>query len=221
MRRRLKLRRAECNEEELQTASATCQLKTERGVVCGAALDDDGYHACTCQAGGGVVRRHGRVIKGVGSLVARWAHTTPLEEQRVPAWDRPSRSQQPGRDPLERAILDLEYSADDGRIWIDVSIRHAAAGNHSEVASAARRDGEAARRGEREKHTRYPGDRLVPFVLECGGRLGGEARQWVRAHVAQLPEDTQQLELARAYKVVSCALQGQISRQLRKAAGLQ
>ena len=53
-----------------------------------------------------------------------------------------------------------------------------------------------------------------------GGRLGGEARQWLRSHVAQLPEDVRQQELARAYKVVSCALQGQLARQLRKAAGL-
>ena len=89
------------------------------------------------------------------------------------------------------------------------------------LATAAKRDGEAARRGEREKHLRYPGDRLVPFVLECGGRLGGEARQWLRSHVAELPEDTQLQEVTRAYKVVSCALQGQIARQLRKAAGLQ
>ena len=121
---------------------------------------------------------------------------------------------------MERAILDVEYSEDDGRVWLDISVRHSAAGNNSELSTAARRDGEAARRGEREKHTRYPGDRLVPFVVECGGRLGGEARQWLRDQVRQLPEDTQSKELARAYKVVSCAVQGQIARQLRKAAGL-
>jgi hypothetical protein len=220
LRKRLHCKRAECTQGELTTASATCQLKSATGVVCGLPLDDQGYHSCTCQAGGGVVRRHGRICKGVGSLVARWTSVRPLYEQRVPAWDRPSRSRLPNRDPVERAILDLEYQADDGRIWLDISARHPAAGSTSELATAARRDGEAARRGEREKHTRYPGDRLVPFVLECGGRLGGEARQWLRCHVAQLPEDTQQQELTRAHKVVSCALQGQVARQLRKAAGL-
>ena len=220
LRQRLHYKRAECSQAELSTASTTCQLKTAAGVTCGEQLDEHGYHSCTCQAGGGVVRRHGRTCKGVGSLVARWTSAQPLFEQRVPAWDRQSRSRQPGRDPVERAILDLEYQAEDGRIWLDISVRHPAAGSTSELAAAARRDGEAARRGEREKHARYPGDRLVPFVLECGGRLGGEARQWLRSHVAQLPEDTRQQELTRAHKVVSCALQGQVARQLRKAAGL-
>ena len=145
VRKRLRLRRAECADSELAMAKDTCQLKTADGVVCGQPLDDQGYHACTCQSGGGVVRRHGRVIKGVGSLVARWKSVAPLEEQRVPAWDRPSRSRQPGRDPIERAILDLEYEEDDGRMWIDVSIRHPAAGNASELATAAKRDGEASR----------------------------------------------------------------------------
>ncbi|CAK0858653.1 unnamed protein product, partial [Prorocentrum cordatum] len=35
-----------------------------------------------------------------------------------------------------------------------------------EVRVAARRDGEASRRGERDKHARYPGERLTPFVFE-------------------------------------------------------
>ena len=106
-------------------------------------------------------------------------------------------------------------------MWLDVTIRHSAAGGPAELSAAARRDGEACRRGEREKHARYPGDRLVPFALECAGRLGGEARQWLRAQVRALPEDMQLFELTRAYKIVSCALQGQVARQLRKAAGLR
>ena len=220
LRKRLLCKRPECNQQALTTASTTCKLTTAAGVVCGLPLDEQGYHSCTCQAGGGVVRRHGHTCRAVGSLITRWAAAPPLYEQRVPSWDRLSRSRQPGADAVERAVLDLEYQADDGRLWLDVSIRHSAAGSTTEVAAAARRDGEAARRGEREKHTRYPGDRLVPFVVESGGRLGGEARQWLRTHVAQLPADTQQQELARAYKAVSCAVQGQLARQLRKAAGL-
>ena len=221
LRQRLQCLRAECSEAELATASPACMLVNADGAVCGMPLEAQGYHSCTCQSGGGVLRRHGRVIKAVGSLVSRWRHAEPLLEQRVPSWDRPSRSQRPGRDPVERAILDIEYPEDDGRKWMDISIRHSAAGNASEVATAARRAGEAARRGEREKHARYPGERLVPFVLECGGRLGGEARQWLRAQVEQLPEDTRPSELIRAYRVLSCALQGQLARQLRKAAGLK
>ena len=66
-----------------------------------------------------------------------------------------------------------------------------------------------------------PGDRLVPFSIECGGRLGGEARSWLRAQVRALPDDIQLSELSRAYRIISCAVQGQIARQLRKAAGLR
>ena len=221
LRQRLHCPRAECAEAELATASLTCRLCTAEGVVCGMPLDERGFHSCTCQSGGGVLRRHGRVNRGLGSLVTRWRMVEPLYEQRVPSWDRPSRSQRADRDPIERAVLDLEYPDDDGRKWIDVSIRHPAAGTFSEVATASRRAGEAARRGEREKHARYPGERLVPFVVECGGRLGGEARLWLRDQVQNLPEDMQIKELARAHRLISCALQGQIARQLRKAAGLK
>ena len=87
--------------------------------------------------------------------------------------------------------------------------------------AAARRAGEAARRAERAKHTRYPGERLTAFALETGGRLGGEARAWLLALARELPEDSQQEELARAYRVLSCALQRELAHQLRRAAGLR
>ena len=104
---------------------------------------------------------------------------------------------------------------------MDISIRHSAAGSHSELNAAARRNGEATRRGERAKHARYPGERLCPFVLECGGRWrGGEARQWLRQQVAELPEDLQTVEQSRAQRLISCALQGQVAKQMRKATGL-
>ena len=86
---------------------------------------------------------------------------------------------------------------------------------------AARRDGEASRRAERAKHARYPGPRLTPFAVETPGRLGAEARQWLLTQVRALPQDQQMKELTRAYKVVSCAVQGETAQQLRRAAGLR
>ena len=77
------------------------------------------------------------------------------------------------------------------------------------------------RRGERDKHARYPGAQLTPFVLETGGRMGAEARLWLLEQVRQLPGDQEQRELARAYKVLGAGLQGFTARQLRKAAGLK
>ena len=81
------------------------------------------------------------------------------------------RSQRPGRDPVERAILDIEYPAEDGRVWLDVTVRHLAAGDAAALNAAARKDGEASRRGEREKHSRYTGGRLVHFAVETVASL--------------------------------------------------
>ena len=102
-------------------------------------------------------------------------------------------------------------------------MRHPAAGSASERATAGRRAGEAARRGEREKHQRHDaaGDALIAFAVESAGRLGGEAKLWLRKQVGELPEDTRPRELARAYKVISCAVQTHVARQLRKASGLK
>jgi len=170
-----------------------------------------------------VVRRHGRLEDAVAGLIRRWLHHEPLLERRVPTWDRqrPRRPADPqGADLLERAILDIEYHEGAGRHWVDVSVRHPTA--EQVVSRAARRPGEAARVAEREKHARYPGDRLTPFVVESPGRLGGEARQWLLRQVkGQCTDDRLGAEVVRAYKVVSCVVQTQLALQRRKAAGLR
>ena len=117
--------------------------------------------------------------------------------------------------------MDIEHSEENQRRWVDVSVRHPAAGSAPDVARAARRAGEAARRGERAKHERYPGPALTAFIVELPGQLGGEARQWLMEQVQRLPEDLWVTELAHAYKAISCAVQSQMARQLRAAAGLK
>ncbi|CAK0858663.1 unnamed protein product, partial [Prorocentrum cordatum] len=74
------------------------------------------------------------------------------------------------------------------------------------------RCGEASRRGERDKHARYPGERLTPFVFEAGGRLGAETRVWLKAEVRRLPDAEQARELARAHRALTCGLQGELAR---------
>ena len=101
-----------------------------------------------------------------------------------------------------------------------MTVRHPAAGDDSALRRAARKDGEATRRAERGKHERYPGPRLTPFAVETPGRIGAEARGWLLSQVRTQPEETQFLELARAYKVVSCAVQAECALQLRRAAGM-
>ena len=207
LRQRLHLRRAEHDEVTLPLATGTCQNRAAGGAVCGQALDDRGFHSATCQCGGGVLRRHGRVGRVLGSFLTRWRHEVPLYEQRVPAWDRLN-----SQGETERAVLDLQYQDEDGTRWIDGSIRHPAAGTAAHVRLAARRDGEASRRGERDKHTRYPGDRLVPFVVEVGGRTGAEGRHWLHSLTRDLPTDQQTSELTITHK-------GLQSRELCAAVG--
>ena len=122
---------------------------------------------------------------------------------------------------MELAILDIECNDGGARRWVDVTVRHPLAGSPAEVQRAAKRAGEAARRGEREKHTRYPGDRLTAFAVESYGRIGAEARQWLRKLAAELPDDVRAAEMTRAYKVISCAVQSELAVQLRAASGLK
>ena len=167
-----------------------------------------------------MLKKHTRLEGAVAGLVKRWTQQTPLTEQRVPTWDRTRRNRD-GTQRTERAIPDIEYTDGGLRRWIDVTIRHPTAGTPSDVDRAARRGGEAARRGEREKHSRYPGDCLTAFAVETFGRVGTEARQWLRRLALALPEDQQVAELTRAYKVVSCAVQAELAEQLRAASGLK
>ena len=178
LRQRLFLPRAEYAQAQLNSVTQQCHLPKAHGAPCGQQLDERGYHALTEKSGGGVLLRHTRLQKAVGGLVVRWRGTRPLHEQRVPTWDRPSRRRsEQGR--TEQAVLDVEYIDDDGRRWIDVTVRHPCAGDENTVRLAARKDGEASRRAEREKHERYPGPRLTPFAVETPGRLGAEARLWL------------------------------------------
>ena len=77
-----------------------------------------------------------------------------------------------------------------------------------------------SRRAEREKHARYPTRQLVAFAVEGCGRLGGEARAWLKAGAHSQPGDLQVAELTRAHRIISAAVQGETSRALRAAAGL-
>ena len=219
LRQRLAFPRAEYQQVQLANAAQRCHLRTAGGARCNEHLDEQGLHAQTDQSGGGVLVRHTRLSKAVGGLVARWQGTAPLYEQRVPEWDRPNR--RPGHEgTIERAVLDVEYTGDEGRRWIDVTVRHPAAGDAAAARLASRKDGEATRRAERGKHERYPGPRLTPFAVETPGRVGAEARLWLLAQVRAQPQETQALEPARAYKVESCAVQAECALQLRRAAGL-
>ena len=76
-----------------------------------------------------------------------------------------------------------------------------------------------SRTAEREKHARYPSNNLVAFAVEGCGRLGAEARNWLRTGASGQPGDVQLQELTRAHRVISAAVQGETARALRASAG--
>ena len=122
---------------------------------------------------------------------------------------------------MEYARLDVAVPLLCGRQLIDVTIRQGAAGSAAARLKASKKDGLPSRRAEREKHARYPTDQLVAFAVEGCGRLGGEARAWLKAGAHSQLGDIQVSELTRAHRVVSAAVQGETARVLRAAAGLR
>ena len=61
----------------------------------------------------------------------------------------------------------------------------------------------------------------MPFAVETSGRLGAEARLWLLTQVRELPYDIRFKELLREYAVVSCAVQLEVAKQLRRAVNLK
>ena len=102
-----------------------------------------------------------------------------------------------------------------------MTIRQGAAGTAAARLKASKKDGEPSRRAERKKHARYPTSELVAFAVEGLGRLGGEARAWLKAGAYSQLGDVQVAELTRAHRIISAAVQGETARALRSAAGLR
>ena len=106
----------------------------------------------------------------------------------MPRWERL------GADGLERAVLDVVVLRDPpGPLYIDVSVVEATSADASAPWACARRPGLAAADRERTKHSRYPGEELLPAVLEAGGRWGREFRLWARSVLPEGPRRAERL----------------------------
>ena len=215
-RRRLGLAQPAASAAELHRVSATCCNVGRNGQVCGAILDANGKHAADCRPGGGVLKRHTGLEKAVAGLARRWFDVEPLTEQRITELDQNNPD-----GTIRRAVLDVVVPFLSERQLIDVTVRQGDAGSGAAVRAAAKKDGVPSTRAEQEKHARYPVSGLVAFAVEGCGRLGGEARSWLRIGAAVQPEDTQVRELTRAHRVISAVVHGQTSRAMRLAAGLK
>ena len=82
-------------------------------------------------------------------------------------------------------MLDLEVrSAQNPRLLLDVTMRHAIAGDAHRLDRAANDDGAVVKETEHDKHTRYPAARapykLVPLAVDTYGRRGREALHHLR-----------------------------------------
>ena len=215
-RRRLGLDRPEASTSELALLAETCSNKDAQGRLCGAFLDAKGRHGATCPCAGGRLRKHGRLARAVGGLARRWYAAEPSFEQRIPELDyqKPDGS-------VKLAIMDIVVPYLDRRELIDVTVRQGAAGSAEHRRAASRRDGVPSRRAEQKKHARYPTRELVAFAVEGCGRLGGEARAWLKRGAYSQLGDLQVAELTRAHRVISAAVQGETARAQRAAAGLR
>ena len=179
-------------------------------------MDAKGRHASTCACSGGRLKKHGRLARATAGLARRWYGVEPRLEQRIPELDY-----QKADGSIKHAIMDVVVPHNMGRELIDVTVRQGAAGSAEARLAASKRDGVPSRRAEQQKHARYPTRELVAFAVEGFGRLGGEARGWLKKGAYSQLGDLQVAELTRAHRVVSAAVQGETARALRAAAGLR
>ena len=147
------------------------------------------------------MRRH----NAVRDALAAWLREMKLPalcEQAVPRWHREA----------DQAILDIVYrDARVGEVCVDVSVVDSA---HP---TAPRTAPMALQRREANKHRRYPGPGLVPFVVDARGRWGREACAWVQSVTASLPDDARQAAVRQCRIRIGRVLQLAIADQLLEA----
>ena len=147
-----------------------------------------------------MIIRHNRIR----DVLADWLRSQGIganTEQAVPDWHT----------VREQAILDVAYfDSRHGERFLDVAVL--AAHTHKGLAAQIRLE-----RHERKKHTRYPGARLIPFVLDVRGRWGKEACAWARAMVRRLPKIDRAPTLQDLRWRVSPALQLAVAEQCLRA----
>ena len=164
-----------------------CPNRAKNGTVCGATVEADMRHALTCQSGGGRNTRH----NAVRDFLARWVQervdSTVLTEQIVSQWARKH------GELVEQAQLDVTWNQPGRKHCIDVVLVAPDDGSEAVERVRADRPGLAAKRAEEAKHRRYPTahgtPRLTPFAIEHMGRVGDEARTWLRELVRRTDED--------------------------------
>ena len=175
----------------VENQANVCQNKTHRGsTICGQPATAG--HAVVCQPGGGVLHRH----NDLRDRGAAWLPKSK-KEQYVPKWDRPD----------EKAVLDVTYHTRSGEeVCLDFSVVAAAPSGGEVLTQLQRR--------EQQKHQRYPGPGLIPFVTTSRGRWGQEALAWARATAKYYYIDDYAAKLTKLKYDISMALQIGVAEQI-------
>ena len=184
----------------------TCNNKTSQGRVCGKPLDQYGQHSEACAPGGNLVIRHDALTNCIAALARRGMDSRPKLEQVLPQLATSVAGQVSG------GRMDVVLHNGTSRFLVDVVVCSPLAGGPRQIAANARRDGLACRRAAISKRDKYSDPELVPFAVETGGRLGGDARMLLKT-LADATADPVK-ELAFAYRAVSAVLQDGVARQL-------
>ena len=161
-------------------------------------LDSDGAHGECCTYEGGLVARHDSLVRTLAALAKRHADPRPHLEQVLPSLQVVVQGQ------VGTARLDVVTHIGTARQLIDVTVVSTFAGGAPFQAACSRRDGHAARRAAVAKRMKYEHPDLVPFAVETGGRLGGDAKSLLRKFALEAPDPSR--ELSFLYKAVSATV---------------
>ena len=148
------------------------------------------------------MQRHDAVRDELSSWVSDQGVSTRTE-QIMPKW---STSTEQAR--LDTVCMDPRR----GEICVDISC------TDSVVAGATKRAMRSSTRREQQKHKRYPGRGLVPFVLDTRGRWGREAHAFVNTIAATLPWEERADAIRDCKRRIAVALQTAVAEQIMSAA---
>ena len=149
------------------------------------------------------MQRHDAVVRCLANLIQKYRNTPARIEQWVPTMQRASNG--------EQARLDVVLFDNACPAYIDVAIVSPYSADPTLMAAASAKPGHMARRAERSKFNRYPGHKLIPFVLETTGRPGYHARQFVQQLAAG--HDKPAIVASEIWACIQSVLHGAISQQ--------
>ena len=194
LRTRLHLALPQCQGE--------CQHRRRNGTVCGAPLDEKGFHARCCAVGGWLVKRHDAACAALGAWCEEMGcHLEPGQkpwgEVLVP-WAAPARAE-------ARMDLVVRVPGVSTPYYIDLTVVSAIS-MEALAAGSATRDGAAATTAALGKMRDYPNCAVTPFVVEDHGRLGDDALKFIRV-VAPVDPVERSAAIRRLHQSIGATLQ--------------